>query len=143
MTLLLLVMIAVAALQALWFNLAESGVGWAARILEASAWADRFLQRGTLCLAFLGASLATHQGKHFSIDLVTRVVPERWARVMLRAVALGASIVSLALAVVFFEASLASDARALLIVGSMNFRKAGLPFFRSMKTKRPASFSLR
>lgn len=109
-TLLLLVMIAVAALQALWFNLAEGGVGWAARILQASAWADRFLQRGTLCLAFLGASLATHEGKHFSIDLVTRVVPERVARVLLRAGALGAGVVSLALALVFFEASLASDA---------------------------------
>jgi len=79
-TLLLLGMIAVASFQALWFNLAERGVGWAARILEAGAWADRFLQKGTLCLAFLGASLATHEGRHFSIDLVTRVVPKRVAR---------------------------------------------------------------
>jgi TRAP-type C4-dicarboxylate transport system permease small subunit len=109
-TALLLVMIGVAAGQALWFNLAERGVHWAARILEASAWVDPFLQKGTLWLAFLGASLATHEDRHFSIDLLTKIVPERMARVMLRAAALGAGLVSLALAAVFFHACLASDA---------------------------------
>jgi TRAP-type C4-dicarboxylate transport system permease small subunit len=108
-TVLLLAMIGVAAGQALWFNLAERGVDWAARILEASAWVDPFLQKGTLWLAFLGASLATHEDRHFSIDLVTKVVPERVARVMLRVAALGAGLVSLMLAAVFFHACLASD----------------------------------
>lgn len=109
-TFLLLAMIGVAAGQALWFNLAERGVGWAARLLEASAWADPFLQKGTLWLAFLGASLATHDGKHLAIDLVTKLGSARTARAMLRVGALGAGVVSLALAVVFFHASVASDA---------------------------------
>jgi TRAP-type C4-dicarboxylate transport system permease small subunit len=109
-TLLLLAMIGVAAGQALWFNLAERGVDWAARILEASTWADPFLQKGTLWLAFLGASLATHEDKHFAIDLVTKVVPARTARAMLRTASFGAGLVSLALAGVFFHACVASDA---------------------------------
>jgi TRAP-type C4-dicarboxylate transport system permease small subunit len=109
-TILLLAMIAVAAGQALWFNLAERGVDWAARILEASAWADPFLQKGTLWLAFLGASLATHEDKHFAIDLVTKVVPAGAARVMLRSASFGAGLVSLALAAVFYHACVASDA---------------------------------
>jgi TRAP-type C4-dicarboxylate transport system permease small subunit len=109
-TVLLLAMIGVAAGQALWFNLAERGVGWAARILEASAWADPFLQKGTLWLAFLGASLATHDNKHFAIDLLTKIVPVPAARAMLRVGSLGAGLVSLVLAAVFFHASLASDA---------------------------------
>jgi hypothetical protein len=109
-TVLLLAMIGVAAGQALWFNLAERGVGWAARILEASAWTDPFLQKGTLWVAFLGASLATRDNKHFAIDLVTKIVPANAARVMLRLGALGAGVVSLVLAAVFFHASLASDA---------------------------------
>lgn len=109
-TVLLLAMIGVAAGQALWFNLAERGVGWAARILEASAWADPFLQKGTLWVAFLGASLATRDNKHFAIDLVTKIVPANASRVMLRVGALGAGVVSLVLAAVFFHASLASDA---------------------------------
>jgi Tripartite ATP-independent periplasmic transporters, DctQ component len=108
-TLLLLSMIAVAAGQALWFNLAERGVDWAARLLEATSWADPFLQKGTLWLAFIGASLATHEDRHFAIDLVTKVVPERAARALLRVGALGAGLVSLALAAVFFHACLASD----------------------------------
>jgi hypothetical protein len=109
-TLLLLAMIAVAAGQALWFNLAERGADWAARILEASAWADPFLQKGTLWLAFLGASLATHDNKHFAIDLVTKVVPVRLARGMLKTASFGAGLVSLVLSAVFFDACLASDA---------------------------------
>jgi TRAP-type C4-dicarboxylate transport system permease small subunit len=109
-TLLMLALIGVAACQALWFNLAERGVSWAARALQASAWADPFLHEGTLCVAFLGASLATHADRHFAIDLATRLAPERVARGMLRAGALGAALVSFALCAVFFEASLASDA---------------------------------
>lgn len=109
-TVLLLVMIGVAAGQALWFNLAERGVGWAARSLEASAWADPFLQKGTLWLAFLGASLATHDNKHLAIDVVTKLLPAKAGRAMLRVAALGSGVVSLVLAAVFFRASLASDA---------------------------------
>jgi TRAP-type C4-dicarboxylate transport system permease small subunit len=109
-TLLFLAMIVVAVGQALCFNLAERGVTWASRMLEASAWADPFLQKGTLWLAFLGASLATHDDKHLAIDLITKVVPARVAPAILRAAALGAGVVSLALAPVFFHASLASDA---------------------------------
>jgi TRAP-type C4-dicarboxylate transport system permease small subunit len=109
-TLLLLAMVAVAAAQALWFNLAERGVGWATHVLEASDWADPFLQKGTLWLAFVGASLATHDNKHLAIDLVAKLGSARAARVMLRVGALGAGVVSLALAVVFFHASVASDA---------------------------------
>lgn len=106
----LLAMILVASLQALLFNVAERGVAWATRSLEAMSWADTFLQKGTLWLAFLGASLATHENKHIAIDALVRVVSGRTSTILRMIAALSSGVVACALALVFYRASLASDA---------------------------------
>jgi TRAP-type C4-dicarboxylate transport system permease small subunit len=109
-TCLLLSMILIASLQALLFNVAQRGVGWASGGLAAISWADTFLQKGTLGLAFLGASLATHDDKHIAIDALVRVAPRRTAAMLRLVAALGSGIVACALAFVFYRASVASDA---------------------------------
>lgn len=109
-TCVLLSMILVASLQALLFNLAEHRVAWAGASLTALSWADTFLQRGTLWLAFLGASLATHDDKHIAIDALVRVASPKTATLLRFVAALCSGVVAVALAVVFYRASLASDA---------------------------------
>jgi TRAP-type C4-dicarboxylate transport system permease small subunit len=106
----LLSMVLVASLQALLFNVAQRGVGWAGAGLSAISWADTFLQKGTLALAFLGASLATHDDKHIAIDALVRVAPARVAGTLRLLASLGSGVVACALAVVFYRASVASDA---------------------------------
>jgi len=81
----LLVLILVAASQALLRNLTLSGVESANAILEHMAWADTFMQKATLWLAFVGASLATHGEKHIAIDVLGRILPKR-GEAMLRGV---------------------------------------------------------
>jgi TRAP-type C4-dicarboxylate transport system permease small subunit len=71
----LLAMIVVAASQAVLRNLTNTGAGWANEALMHIAWADQFLQKGTLWLAFLGASLAVHGNKHIGIDVLSRISP--------------------------------------------------------------------
>src|SRR5919109_963423 len=41
-------------------------------------WADELLQHMVLWLGFLGASLATREHRHLSIDVLTHVLPPRW-----------------------------------------------------------------
>ena len=55
-------MILVAALQALFRNLTNVGFEWANVALSSLDWADFVIQKGTLWLAFLGASLAATTG---------------------------------------------------------------------------------
>ena len=106
----LLGMVVVASAQALFFNIAERGVGWAQGALEQLSWADAFLQKGTLWLAFLGASLATYQDKHIAIDVLTKIAPRRVAAMMRAFASLGAGIIAFVLAYVFFQACLVADA---------------------------------
>src|SRR5687767_978056 len=70
----LLLMIVVAFAQALLRNLTQQGFGWANAGLAWLDWADFILSKGTLWVAFLGASLAVHADKHVSIDIVHRFV---------------------------------------------------------------------
>ena len=70
----LLVMILVAATQAALRNLTNLDFEWANLVLERMEWADSFLQKGTLWLAFFGASLSTYDEKHIAID----VLPAAW-----------------------------------------------------------------
>jgi len=70
-------MIFVAAAQALLRNLTNLDVEWANVVLERMAWADSFLQKGTLWLAFFGASLSTFDEKHIAIDVLPRLAPPR------------------------------------------------------------------
>jgi TRAP-type C4-dicarboxylate transport system permease small subunit len=109
-TSILLAMILIASLQALLFNVAQRGSSWASSGLAAMSWADTFLQKGTLALAFLGASLATHDDKHIAIDALVRVASRRTAAALRLVACLGSGVVACALALVFYRASVASDA---------------------------------
>ena len=73
----LLLMILVAAAQAALRNLTNLDFSWANLVLEHMEWADSFLQKGTLWLAFFGASLSTFDEKHIAIDVVPRLSPPR------------------------------------------------------------------
>lgn len=102
-------MVLVASLQALFFNIAERNVGWAQSILESLDWADTFLQKGTLWLAFIGASLATYHDKHIAIDVLPRLVSPAVRRVMRMVAMAGAGAVAFLLAKVFYDACLVAD----------------------------------
>lgn len=41
-------------------------------------WGDVFLRHMVLWVGFVGASLATREGKHINIDILTRVTPQRF-----------------------------------------------------------------
>ena len=73
----LLLMIGVAATQAALRNLTNLDFDWANLVLERMEWADSFLQKGTLWLAFFGASLSTFDEKHIAIDVLPRIAPPR------------------------------------------------------------------
>ncbi|MGB5310517.1 MAG: TRAP transporter small permease subunit [Polyangiales bacterium] len=81
----LLLMIAVAATQAALRNLTNLDFNWANLVLERMEWADSFLQKGTLWLAFFGASLSTYDEKHIAIDVLPRLAPPR-GKQLLRAI---------------------------------------------------------
>jgi TRAP-type C4-dicarboxylate transport system permease small subunit len=68
-------MIAVAATQAALRNLTNLDFEWANLVLEHMEWADSFLQKGTLWLAFFGASLSTYDERHIGIDVLPRIAP--------------------------------------------------------------------
>ena len=101
----LLLMIFLAALQALLHNLASGlEMTWANDALTQFDWIDQFLQKGTLWLAFLGASLATHADRHIAIDALPRVLPGRLRLLTKAIVSLAAAATSYFLARVFFSA---------------------------------------
>ncbi len=81
----LLIMIVVAAAQATLRNLTNFDLDFANVALERMAWADSFLQKGTLWLAFFGASLSTYDEKHIAIDVLPRLSPPRMKQ-LLRAI---------------------------------------------------------
>jgi TRAP-type C4-dicarboxylate transport system permease small subunit len=97
----LLSMILVAVAQAILRTMTAFEIGFANQALEHFTWADPFLQKGTLWLAFLGASLATHDDKHIAIDVLHRVVPPRAREAMRGVVGVLAGVISFALAYVF------------------------------------------
>jgi TRAP-type C4-dicarboxylate transport system permease small subunit len=102
----LLLMLVVAFAQAFLRNLSNYGVGWANVALGWIDWADFIISKGTLWLAFLGASLAVHADKHISIDIVPRLVSPK-ARIVMRGVSsLIASAICFALARAFWTAVL-------------------------------------
>jgi len=88
LVLLVLGVVLVAALQTLLRNAFDSGLDWAD---DAMRWA-------TLWVAFLGASLATHRGKHIAIDVASRLLPRRLNRISAFATSLAAALVAGALA---------------------------------------------
>lgn len=100
----LLLMILAAALQALLRNLTDFEVAWANDALADLEWIDPFLKKGTVWVAFLGASLATYHEKHIAIDILPRIVPVGVRRFMKAGVGLGAGVTSVGLAIVFWGA---------------------------------------
>ena len=105
-TLFLLSMILAASVQAVVRNLSGMEVEFATNSLDSLTWVDPFLQKGTLWLAFLGASLATRDGRHIGIDLFPRIAPKK-TKLLLRAIAgFGSALVSFYLARAFWAAVL-------------------------------------
>jgi len=100
----LLLLILVAAAQALLRNLTLVHVGWANGLLEHLSWGDSFMQKSTLWLAFLGASLATHNEKHIAIDVLSRISPKRAQALLSVVIGLFAAVTCFYLARVFFQA---------------------------------------
>lgn len=81
----LLLMIVVAFAQAFLRNMTNAGFAWANAALGYIGWADFILSKGTLWLAFLGASLAVHSDKHVAIDALPRLVSPK-ARLIMRGI---------------------------------------------------------
>ena len=85
-------------------NLTRFDVQWANALLANMEWADSYLRKGTMWLAFLGASLATHYHKHISIDILTRIAPLKAKYAMHAAAGIIAGMITLALAYSFAQA---------------------------------------
>jgi TRAP-type C4-dicarboxylate transport system permease small subunit len=73
----LIAMVLVAGFQAGIRNLTRWDIQWANHLLTDMEWADSFLRKGTLWLAFIGASVATYKHKHIAIDVLLRIAPTR------------------------------------------------------------------
>lgn len=101
----LIMMVLVAGFQAMVRNLSLFNVEWASKMLFDIEWADSFLRKGTLWLAFLGASLATYYGKHIGIDVLMRIAPPRPKYIMRGLSNIAASIITLGLVICFFSAA--------------------------------------
>ena len=103
-TAVLLLMILVASIQAVLRNLTDFQFGWANDALAELEWIDPFLKKGTVWVAFLGASLATYHEKHIAIDIFPRLAPETPKRVMKSLVGIGSGATAIGLAIVFWGA---------------------------------------
>jgi TRAP-type C4-dicarboxylate transport system permease small subunit len=106
----LLLMLVVAFAQAFLRNLTQEGIGWANSALMWLHWGDFVLQKGTLWLAFLGASLAVHSDKHVAIDLVPRFASGRGRLFMRGLVGFCGAAICFFLARAFFQAILVNGA---------------------------------
>lgn len=102
----LLLMIVVAFAQALLRNLTNLGLTWANAGLAWLDWADFILSKGTLWLAFLGASLAVHGDKHVAIDALPKLAPPRARMIMGVIVNIVGSVICFYLARAFWSAVL-------------------------------------
>ena len=100
----LLLMVLTAGFQAFIRNLTRFDVQCANTILTDMEWADSLLRKGTLWLAFLGASLATHKRKHIGIDILLRIAPARAKYGMLALSGVLAGIISFGLVISFSQA---------------------------------------
>lgn len=99
----LLAMIGAGATQAFFrFCATRIEATWAHPVLQSLDWVDPLLQKGTLWLAFLGASLATREGRHIAIDIIPRLSPYKVRLVMRGLTATAASVVAAVLSVAFW-----------------------------------------
>ena len=94
----LLSMVFVASFSAGIRNLTRFDLQWANALLTDMEWADSFLRKATVWLAFLGASQATYYRKHISIDVLTRIAPLKQRYMMHAAAGIIAGLITFALA---------------------------------------------
>jgi TRAP-type C4-dicarboxylate transport system permease small subunit len=94
----LLSMVFVASFSAGIRNLTRFDIQWANTLLTDMEWADSFLRKATMWLAFLGASQATYYRKHISIDVLTRIAPLKQRYMMHAASGVLAGLITFALA---------------------------------------------
>ncbi|MET0283910.1 MAG: TRAP transporter small permease subunit [Polyangiales bacterium] len=142
----LLLMLVVAFAQAFLRNLSNYGVGWANVALGWLSFADFIISKGTLWLAFLGASLAVHADKHISIDIVPRLVSPK-ARIIMRGVSsLIASVICFALARAFWTAvlingdELPADFAVLDMTGNIHVCDASAQMLSESGAQKPGFF---
>jgi TRAP-type C4-dicarboxylate transport system permease small subunit len=101
----LIMMVLVAGFQAFIRNLTRfHDAQWANDLLMDMEWADSFLRKGTLWLAFLGASLATQKHKQIAIDVLLRLAPPRGKYWMLAISGVLAGIITFGLTFSFWQA---------------------------------------
>ncbi len=72
-TVVLLALVVVAGLQTFFRKFSDVGQAWASDALHSMEWGDAFMERATLWLAMLGASLAAHHDKHIAIDILQKI----------------------------------------------------------------------
>jgi TRAP-type C4-dicarboxylate transport system permease small subunit len=101
----LILMVLVAGFQAFIRNLTRfHDAQWANDLLMDMEWADSFLRKGTLWLAFLGASLATQKHKQIAIDVLLRLAPPRGKYWMLAISGVLAGVITFGLTYSFWQA---------------------------------------
>ncbi len=106
----LLLMIVVAFAQAFFRNMTNLGFGWANAALGYIYWADFILSKGTLWLAFLGASMAVFSDQHVAIDALPKLAPARARLIMRGIVGIVGSVICFFLARAFWGAVLINGA---------------------------------
>ncbi|HKU41817.1 MAG TPA: TRAP transporter small permease subunit [Polyangiales bacterium] len=94
----LLSMVFVAGFSAGVRNLTRFDVHWANEMLNDMEWADSYLRKATMWLAFLGASQATYYRKHINIDVLIRIAPLKSKYIMHAIAGIAGGIITLCLA---------------------------------------------
>ena len=94
----LLSMVFVAGFSAGVRNLTRFDVQWANELLTDMEWADSYLRKATMWLAFLGASQATHYRKNINIDVLLRIAPLKSKYIMHAIAGIVGGLITLALA---------------------------------------------
>jgi TRAP-type C4-dicarboxylate transport system permease small subunit len=94
----LLSMVFVASFAAGVRNLTRFDVQWANQLLTDMEWADSYLRKATMWLAFLGASQATFYRKNINIDVLLRIAPIKPKYTMQAIAGIVGGLITLALA---------------------------------------------
>lgn len=102
--LVLLSMVFVAGFSAGIRNLTRFDIQWANEILTDMEWADSFLRKATMWLAFLGASQACYYRKHISIDVLVRIAPLKQRYMMHAAAGIIAALITFAMSYSLWKA---------------------------------------
>jgi TRAP-type C4-dicarboxylate transport system permease small subunit len=100
----LLSMVFVAGFSAGVRNLTRFDIQWANTLLSDMEWADSYLRKATMCLAFLGASQATYYRKNINIDVLLRLAPIKPRYVMHAIAGVVGGLITFALAYSLWEA---------------------------------------